>query len=255
MPDFYALRTLLLLFLITLTGFAQLRQNVGEDGYVDWKEATIRLVAKGKPDPGMTPGEFIKRSKEQALENAEAKVRRIIAEIPLNGERTLQSLFDTEAFEADQTAFHILDIHYGAGRDGVQLDLELPLETLYDAIREVRKPRPIRSDSIKITEVQDEIDTLWIDCRSVKMRPAMMPKILDEDGETLFIAGQFGDSWPVSYVFYQDVLVDKETLISVSELSGPYESDLKLDAASTGYVRSALDKNAIANTIQVIILL
>ncbi|MEL6820165.1 MAG: hypothetical protein AAFP70_00290 [Calditrichota bacterium] len=254
MPDFYSLRILLLVFIFTLTGFSQLRQDVGDDGYVDWKEATIRMVAKGKPDPGMTPGEFIDRSKEQALANAEAKVRRIIAEIPLNGERTLKSLLDNETFESNLTSFKILDIHYGAGRDGVQLDLELPLETLYDAIREIRKPRPIRGDSVR-TNPADLIDTLWIDCRSVEMKPAMMPRILDEAGETLFIAGQFGDSWPIIYMPYQETSDENAALLTVNELSGSYESDLKLDTASAEFIRSALEKNNIVNTLQVIILL
>lgn len=255
MSDFYSSRILLLILLITLTGFAQLRQNVGEDGYVDWREATIRLIAKGKPDPAMTPGEFVKRSKEQALKNAEVKIRRIIAEIPLNGERKLKTLLENEAFEPNLTSFNILNIHYGAGRNGVQLDLELPLERLYDAIREVRKPRTIRSDSIKITDVQEQIDTLWIDCRSVAMKPAMMPKILDETGKTLFIAGQFGENWPLSYATFDEDNADMKALLSVSGLSGPFESDLMLDTTSSRYIRSAMDKNAIGNTIQVIILL
>jgi|GEM_PF-3608137 len=254
MTDFYPIRILLIILLISLTGFAQLRQNVSEDGYVDWQEATIRLVAKGKPDPGMTPGEFTIRSKEQALENADIKVRRIIAEIPLNGERTLRSLLNNDLFETNLSSFNVLDIHYEAGRKGIQLDLELPLETIYDAIRQVRKPRPIRSDSVKV-DVQDQIDTLWIDSRAVAMKPAMMPKILNDEGETLFIAGQFGDNWPLTYAQYPESEIDTTALLTVSGLSGPYESDLKLDAVSTSYIRSAMEKNAIGNTVRVIILL
>jgi len=241
----------LLLAFVTITN-GQTRLVVDNVGYVDWQEEMMRVVATGEPDPGMTPGEFVQRSRERAGANAVEKIRRLVMSIPLNGDKTLDVLLVKEEFNNYLNDFSVQGIQYLKDRRGVALDVEMTLQKLYEAVSAVRKPRSISTDSLK--KAAKPLEAIHIDCRGLQLSPALMPRIKDSDGETLFIAGQFGKEWPVKYLKSQEI-VESENTFKALKPGGMLKADIVLTAEDAERIKTNLTEQRINDGVKVYIFL
>jgi len=191
------LGVLVILFLVVFSLNAQVYQQVPNAGTVNWQDQLIRSTGIGAPNPNMPLAAqragALEAGKRVALRNLLETVKgmSITSETTVENAMVQSDLIQTRV-EGIVRNFRVVDTRYMS--DGsVEVEVEIPLSgVLLDALLPQMGVPMAPGQGIPGFQAmpQNVVYTgLIIDARGIGARPAMAPKILDEQGNEVYGTG------------------------------------------------------------------
>lgn len=193
--------------LIASNLYAQVYQQVPNAGIVNWQDQVLRATGIGAPDPKVP----FAAQRAGAIRAAKLEALRQLLEtvkgMTLTSETTVRNaMIENDVIETRVSGvvrnFKSVDTRYLS--DGsVEVDVEMPLSgILLDAILPQQvggqtpgslsydlNPQPLQMNAV--------FTGLIIDARGLGLRPAMAPKILDENGDEVYGTGYVSRDYAV----------------------------------------------------------
>jgi hypothetical protein len=175
----------------TALGQARERRNAREKAPaaqlgVDWARQVIRATGAGAPDvTAMNPAQARlgaeKAAKSVALRNLLEQVKGT----SIDGTRTMGDLMERDEVRARVEAivkgYTVARKRYFSD-DGVELEVELPMASLADVV----DPDAAQVLAVGKPDAAPSATGLVIDARGLAVTPALMPRVLDPEGKTLY---------------------------------------------------------------------
>ena len=259
----YLSKTFLSCVVIALCAVAQIQPVVtGEDGEgsVNWETRVI--VSRGigapnldLPEAARRPG-AIRAAQMVALRNALETVKGIY----LNSSTTVQNFMTTNDVITSQINGYLKGFEQ-KGRErymsdgSVEVTMEIPLDGI-GGINDMLLGNSV-GDTPLTTKFQGKkakkeviFSGLIIDCRGLKVKPALSPKVLDEDGKEIYGSAYVTKEWAVKYgvVGYAktvegaaklDRVGDKPGQVKAVKASGDNSTDIVISKDDAADIRSA----------------
>lgn len=242
------LSSLLILLMFACTLSAQVYQQVPNAGTINWQDQIIRATGIGAPNPKMP----LAAQRAGALEAAKRIALRNLLETVKGMSITSETTVRNAMMENDVITtrvsgiirnFKVVDTRYMSSGD-VEVDVEVPLSgVLTDALLPATgAPMPVGQgfpiDPSGYTLPQNVVFTgLIIDARGIGARPAMAPKILDENGNEVYGTGYVSREYAVQIgvVGYEkdinrakanERVTDNPLIVKAKKTSGTGQNDL-----------------------------
>ena len=186
----------LILSFMLIAANAQVYQQVPNAGTINWQDQIIRATGIGAPNPKMP----LAAQRAGALEAAKRVALRNLLEtvkgMSITSETTVENaMIASDVITTRVTGiirnFKVVDTRYMSTGD-VEVDVEVPISgVLADALLPPQgMPMAPGQGYGQITPQQNFVFTgLIIDAKGVSVRPAMAPKILDEQGKEVYGSG------------------------------------------------------------------
>ncbi len=240
--------------------FAQIQPVVSGDlgdGKVDWGSRTIVATGIGAPNPELPPAtqrpSATRAAQMVALRNALETVKGI----SLNSTTTIENLM----VSSDRITSSVDGFLRGFQQKGhtrymsdgtVEITMEIPidqigLEVMMDDIQETA-----RKNSFEGAQASSPVifTGLIIDARELGVKPALSPKVLDEDGREVYGSAYVTREWAsqhgvvgytkdVADAAQLDRVGDTPGMIKALRASGPNRADVVISAKDAADVRSA----------------
>lgn len=259
----YLLKIVLSCFIIALCSMAQIQPvKTGEDGEgsVNW-EARI-ILARGigapnleLPEAARRPG-AIRAAQMVALRNALETVKGIY----LNSSTTVQNFMTTNDLVTSQINGYLKGFEQ-KGREkymsdgSVEVTMEIPLDgiggitdhLLGNTVGDTPLTTKFQGKKAKNETI---FSGLIIDCHGLQVKPALSPKVLDEDGKEIYGSAYVTKEWAVKYgiVGYAktvegaaklDRVGDKPGKVKAMKASGQNSTDIVISNEDAADIRSA----------------
>ena len=174
-------------------GFSKEYIQSFENGKIDWSNGVVEAVAKGSPPKGtLTPNQARTMARIEAISSARLNLLEIINGIQIESKTLIKDL-SARSEEIREGIYGLLvnsrvvDLNFKKGGSviaKVAMEVNGPLAELV-------LPKTIVSISpVKQSKVQenssDQNTGLVVDCRGFKLKTALAPQILDEDGNVVY---------------------------------------------------------------------
>jgi hypothetical protein len=184
---------------------SQVYQQVTDVGTINWQDQIIRSTGIGAPNPKMP----LAAQRAGALEAAKRVALRNLLEtvkgMTINSETTVENaMIASDVINTRVSGivrnFKVVDQRYMS--DGsVEVDVEIPLSgVLTDALLPVQPGMPMipgQSYPGAITQQAGVFTGLIINAKGTDLRPAMAPKIVDEQGNEVYGTGYVSRDYAV----------------------------------------------------------
>jgi len=180
-------------------------QAIGTAGQVDWSSQIVRATGIGAPNPAMPPtaqrAGAIEAAKRVALRN----LLETIKGMALNSEVTIRNaMMESDVITTKVSGvvrgFTVVDTKYMSTGD-VEVTVEMPITgALLDAVLPPNMGQavmPTTPQQGTTQQVPGAYTGLIVDARGLGVRPAMAPKILDEDGQEIYGSRYVSRDWAV----------------------------------------------------------
>ncbi len=187
---------------------AQVYQQVPNAGGINWQDQIIRSTGIGAPNPKMP----LAAQRAGALEAAKRVALRNLLEtvkgMTINSETTVENAMIASDIINTQVSgivrnFKVVDTRYMSTGD-VEVDVEIPLSgVLADALLPMQQGGPMIPgqnfpiDQSFLPQQSGVFTGLIVDARGSGLRPAMAPKILDEQGNEVYGSGYVSREYAV----------------------------------------------------------
>lgn len=164
-------------------------------GEVDWKENVLRATGAGAPDlKAANPAQARLAAERAAQLDA---FRNLLAQakgVQVSSEKKLSDLLGESdeikaKVEGTLRGFRVVKKRYFSD-SGVELDVEVPLSVLVEALPSPTKPN---AKTLELLQKQGKHTSLVIDATGLGLVPALEPRILDGKGGVVFGAELVGD--------------------------------------------------------------
>ncbi len=256
-------KSLVSLVAIALCTMAQIQPVVtGEDGdgSVNWEARVIVSRGIGAPNPDLPeaarrPG-AIRAAQMIALRNALETVKGIY----INSSTTVQNFMTTSDVVTSQVNGYLKGFEQ-KGRErymsdgSVEITMEIPLDGIGGITDMVlggsvgESPLTTKFEGKK-SKKETIFSGLIIDCSGLKIKPALSPKVYDEDGKEIYGSTYVSKEWAVKYgvVGYAktvegaaklDRVGEKPGKIKALKASGENNTDIVIASKDAEDVRSA----------------
>ncbi len=259
-------------------------QDVGGTGNVNWSRHVIKCTGIGAPNPNLPMAAQRASALRVARQDALRNILETVKGIQLTSETTVENAMlvndrITSRVQGALRGFRIVDTRYMSSGD-VEVDVEIPLTgVVFDALLPKEfgggvlltggqqlcpvcgqqwpdgKPVPatvklIQTGGTEATDAADAIFTgLIVDARGLGVRPAMAPKIINENGEevygTQFVTrdyavdiGMVGYEKDINRAASNERVTDRPIIIQAVKASGPNKSDLVINMADATKVQN-----------------
>lgn len=194
-------------------------------GVIDWGGRTVRATGSGVADPGITnPAQARLMAERAAVVNAQRNLLEIVKGVRINSETRVENymtrydVINSSVEGMVVGARQVGPAQWDSGRGIAQVELELPLvgpqsvaEALEPALAISRNDRaPQMTPAIE--EFFRQYSALVIEARDTSLKPALFPRIYDEDGNLLLDTEQaFGRTarTAVHYVRQLDEILNR----------------------------------------------
>jgi hypothetical protein len=236
--------------------------NEKGEGKVDWNERVIVARGIGAPDPSLPKAaqrpSAIRAAKTIALRNALETVKGI----HLNSTTTVENFMTTH----DQVQTSVSGFIQGFRQKGrekymsdgsVEITMEIPIDGIGNLGSQIYGTAIDEQPSVTSfegTQSQKKhvFTGLIIDCKGLDLKPALSPKVLDEDGKEIYGSAYVSREWAVKYgiVGYAkdvqnatelDRTGDSPGKIKAIKASGSNNTDVVVSATDAADIRSASD--------------
>lgn len=251
----------LALVLLTCSGllWAQgVTQAVGQSGVVDWSSQIVRSTGIGSPNPNMPPtaqrAGAIMAAKSDALRNLLSTVQGV----SLNSETIVRDfMLESDVINTKVRGvvrgYTVVDTKYMSSGD-LEVTIEVPLTgVLSDALL------PSSAGQFASTAYSTATPTapqsgaytgLVIDARGLGVRPAMAPKVVDENGEEVYGSkfvdrewavkiGMVGYDKDVNKARSNDRVTANPMVVKAVKTTGPNKADVVISNASAQAIKDA----------------
>jgi hypothetical protein len=206
MKSILSVLAILSLFLLNVNG--QVYQQVANAGTINWQDQIIRSTGIGAPNPKMP----LAAQRAGALEAAKRVALRNLLEtvkgMAINSETTVENAMIASDVINTQVSgivrnFIVVDTRYMTTGD-IEVDVEIPLSgVLSDALLPTQQGMPMMPgqnfpiDPSFLPQQSGVFTGLIIDARGTGLRPAMAPKIIDEQGNEVYGTGYVSREYAV----------------------------------------------------------
>jgi hypothetical protein len=184
---------------------AQVYQQVPDAGTINWQDQIIKSTGIGAPNPKMP----LAAQRAGALEAAKRVALRNLLEtvkgMTINSETTVENAMISSDIINTRVSgvvrnFKVVDQRYMS--DGsVEVDVEIPLSgVLTDALLPVQPGMPMapgQGYQGTFSQQSAVFTGLIIDAKGTELRPAMAPKIVDEQGNEIYGTGYVSRDYAV----------------------------------------------------------
>jgi hypothetical protein len=205
MKAFISIVAVIFLFLLSLS--AQVNQQVSSYGNINWQDQIIRSTGIGAPNPKMP----LAAQRAGALEAAKRIALRNILEtvkgMAINSETTVENAMMSSDVINTQVSGIVRNFRVAATRymstGDVEVDVEIPLSgILTDALlpgqQGVMMPgQNFPIDPSFLPQQSGVFTGLIIDARGTGLRPAIAPRVLDEQGNEVYGSGYVSRDYAV----------------------------------------------------------
>lgn len=239
---------------------AQIYQQVPNAGTVNWQDQIIRATGIGSPNPQVPLAAQRAGAIRAAQMDALRQMLETVKGMSLTSETTVRNaMIENDVIESNVSGvvrnFRKVETRYLS--DGsVEVDVEMPLSgILLDAIL----PQQVGGMSpgglnYSVGPQQNFTNTvitgIIIDARGLGLRPAMAPKVLDENGNEVYGTGYVSREYAVQIgvVGYEkdinrakndDRVKDNAAVIKAVKVSGTNQSDVVISNADAANVQAA----------------
>ncbi len=220
-------------------GFSQYFQQINGMGGIDWTRGVVRATGIGAPNPNMPPSAQRAGAIEAAKRVALRNLLEMVKGVYVNSQTTVENAMVTSDMirtrvEGLVRNFRVVDTRYMSTGD-VELDVEVPLSSFYDvflppetgqAVQQLvcptcgqpwpkgkpypfpRPQNPVQPGAPAGTTANLVYSGLVVDARGLGVRPALAPKIVDEQGNEVYGTGYVSREYAiqVGVVGYEKVL-------------------------------------------------
>jgi len=239
---------------------AQIYQKVSDAGTVNWQDQIIRATGIGSPNPQVPLAAQRAGAIRAAQMDALRQMLETVKGMSLTSETTVRNaMIENDVIESKVSGvvknFRKVETRYLS--DGsVEVDVEMPLSgILLDAILPQQvggmtpgglnygvAPQPSFTNSV--------ITGIIIDARGLGLRPAMAPKVLDENGNEVYGTGYVSREYAVQIgvVGYEkdinrakndDRVKDNAAVVKALRVSGTNQSDVVISNADASNIQAA----------------
>lgn len=195
--------SLMLAFVLvgSLSGFSQYYQHQPGMGGIDWTSQIVRATGYGAPNPNLPPGAQRASAIEAAKTVALRNLLQMVKGMYINSETTVENAMLTSDVIHTQVEgivrnFRVVDTRYMSTGD-IEVDVEVPLSSFYEILSQIPgglppagqpgqpgmpgQPSPGTANAV--------YTGLIIDASGLGIRPALAPKVLDEQGNEVYGTG------------------------------------------------------------------
>lgn len=171
-------------------------------GNVDWQNRIIRATGYGAPNPNVPRGARRAGALRAARNDALRTILEIVKGMNLTSETTVRN-FMTEndvirtRVEGVVRNFKIVDIRYMSSGD-VEVDVEMPVTGILSESLLTDEMFSDRKSLFDVAASDRTYTGLIVDSRGLGVRPAMAPKILNEDGKEIYGTGYVSRDYAIS---------------------------------------------------------
>jgi hypothetical protein len=205
MKAFISIMAVIFLFILSIS--AQVNQQVSSYGNINWQDQIIRSTGIGAPNPKMP----LAAQRAGALEAAKRIALRNILEtvkgMAINSETTVENAMMSSDVINTQVSGIVRNFRVAATRymstGDVEVDVEIPLSgILTDALlpgqQGVMMPgQNFPIDPSFLPQQSGVFTGLIIDARGTGLRPAIAPRVLDEQGNEVYGSGYVSRDYAV----------------------------------------------------------
>jgi hypothetical protein len=196
---------ILVILLVTVGLNAQVMQQVGTSGAINWQDQIIRATGIGAPNPNVPLAAQRAGALEAAKRVALRNILEVVKGMAINSETTVENAMVTSdvintKVQGVVRDFKVVDQRYMS--DGsVEVDVEIPLSGILSDVllpsQEGIPMAPGQAYPLGISVQSGVFTGLIIDATGVELRPAMAPKILDEQGNEVYGTGYVSRDYAV----------------------------------------------------------
>ncbi len=274
---------ILILILPVLVSGQEYSQQIEQNGKVNWTRHMITCTGIGAPNPNLPMAAQRAAALRVAKQDALRNILETVKGIQLTSETTVENALlvsdvITTRVEGALRGFRVVDTRYMSSGD-VEIDVEIPLTGIVmDALLPDNfgggtlmtggqllcptcgQPWPEgKSVPPGVTLIQAGSGNasrggvytgLIIDARGLGMRPAMAPKILDQDGDevygTRFVSreyavdiGMVGYDKDVNQARINERVTDNPLIVKAVDASGPNKTDAVISDADAHMIHNA----------------
>jgi hypothetical protein len=189
---------LIFISLLSLPCFGEVVENFSK-GFIDWEKGIINAEGWGFPKVGMHPGQARLLAERAAICDAYRNLVEIINGVRVDSESIVKdSVVSSDVIKTKVQGFvrgaKISKPKYMS--DGtIKVMVKVPLCGV-GGLNQIFIPKPIKEKEVKeeyipksevpVIDLRKPYTGLIIDAKGKKLRPAMNPKILDEDGREIY---------------------------------------------------------------------
>jgi len=187
-----------LLAFFSFSAYAQYLQKSPTGGIVDWTNYVIREIGIGMPNPNMPiavqRAKAVEAAKREAFQNLLERVKGMC----INSEITIQQYIVTNDIIRNKVEglvrnFRVIDTRYKS--DGsVEVEVEIPITGILEAVLTDQLTEGIMPYQISPGTAPSPASPVYtgliIDARGLGVRPALAPKILDENNQEIYGTGR-----------------------------------------------------------------
>ncbi len=262
----------LALFLILVPVFlmAQYFEKSPTGGLVDWTDQVVREVGIGAPNPndpiGAQRAGALEAAKRVALRNLLERVKGMTVTSEVTVEQymvTSDVIFNR--VDGVVRNFRVVDTRYKS--DGsVEVEVEVPLSGLYESILPDQIPLELQPYNYQGPASSAVYTGLVIDARGLEVRPALAPKILDQNNMEVYGTGTVSRDYAlqIGVVGYEkdinraranERVTNNPLLVKAVEASGTHKSDVVISNQDANNIRAAAQNLNFLQQCKVIIVL
>ncbi len=234
--------------------------NEKGEGKVDWNERVIISRGIGAPDPNLPKAaqrpSAIRAAKTIALRNALETVKGI----HLNSSTTVENFMTTH----DQVQTNVSGFIQGFRQKGrekymsdgsVEITMEIPLDGIGNLGEQIYGTAVSQDPSVTSFEgtqapEKQVFSGLIIDCKGLDIKPALSPKVVDQQGSEIYGSAYVSREWAVKYGmvgYAKDVQTaagldrtgDDPGQIKAVKASGQNNTDVVVSDKDAASIRSA----------------
>jgi hypothetical protein len=273
-----AVRSMIMLCTVVSVGYAQIKAvdtTLDKSGGVNWETRTIVAVGIGAPNPkdpaGAQRAGALRAAKMVALRNA----LEIAKGIFLNSSSTVEDYISS----SDVITTHVNGFIKGfqqKGRDrymsdgSVEITMEIPLDGIGGItdmlVGDSIADKPPVNQAAAGKEKKEVFSGLIIDCKGLAIKPALSPKIVDEEGKEIYGSACISKEWAVKYgiVGYAKEVKDAAKLdrvgktpgqIKALKATGKNNTDVILSKENAAQIRSAAENMKFLSECRVVVVI
>ena len=228
-------------------------------GNIDWSKRLIIITGIGAPNPDLPAAAqrpaAIRAAQQVALRNALETIKGIY----INSSTTVSNYMT----QSDAVSTNVNGYVNGFEQNGetkymndgtVEISMKIPLDGVGGLGKMLYDPSVTQNPSVKFENTNHKktvFSGLIIDCRGLKVKPALSPRVLDESGREVYGSAYVSREWAIKYgmVGYSKNLANATKLIDrIGNNPGQIKAIKTTGDNGTDIIISNKDANEVRST-------
>jgi len=246
--------SIVLLIFVPILCLSQYLEKTPSGGLVDWTDQLVREVGIGAPNPNLPVGaqraSAIEAAKRVALRNLLERVQgmNITSEVTVQDYMVVSDVIYNRV-EGAVRNFRVIDTRYKS--DGsVEVEVEVPLSGIFGSVLPDYIPLGAQPYGYEGEPTSAVYTGLIVDARGLGLRPALAPKIVDQNGMEVYGTGSVSRDYAlqVGVVGYEKDLnraranervTNNPLVVKAVEVTGTHNTDIVISNQEANMIRAS----------------